>query len=50
MTAIRRLYLDTRQLDDVLQESLLHLRRNLVELIQVDNQRLAHRLKHLPFL
>ena len=42
MTSIRWPYLDTRQLDDVFQESLLHLRRNLVELIQVDDQRLAH--------
>ena len=49
MTAIRRLHLHTRQLDDVFQKSLLHLRRNLIELIQVEKQRLAHRLKNLPF-
>ena len=49
MTAIRRFHLHTRQLDDVFQKSLLHLRRYLIELIQVEEQCLAHCLKHLPF-
>ena len=47
MTAVWRLDLDTWQLDEILQESLLHLGRNLIELIQIDEQELAHSLQHL---
>ena len=37
------------QLDDVLQETFLHLARNGIELVEVDEQELAHLLKHLAF-
>lgn len=49
MTTIRRLVFQRRQLDEVLQESLLHLWRNLVELIEIDNHKLRHRLINLTF-
>ena len=45
MLAVGSLHLHRCQLDDVLQESLLHLGRNLVELVEVDEQKLAHGLQ-----
>ena len=47
MTAIRRLVFQRRQLDEILQKSLLHLWRNLVELIEIDDHKLCHRLINL---
>ena len=47
MTAIRRLVFQRRQLDEILQKSLLHLWRNLVELIKIDDHKLRHRLINL---
>ena len=47
MTAIRRLVFQRRQLDEILQKSLLHLWRNLVELIEINNHKLRHRLINL---
>ena len=49
MTAIRRLVFQRRQLDEILQKSLLHLWRNLVELIEIDDHKLRHRLINLTF-
>ena len=49
MTAIRRLVFQRRQLDEILQKSLLHLWRNLVELIKIDDHKLRHRLINLTF-
>ena len=50
MLAVRALYLDTRQGDDVLEESLLEFRRNLVELVEVYQQKLTHGLQRLSLL
>ena len=47
MTAIRRLVFQRRQLDEILQKSLLHLWRNLVELIEINDHKLRHRLINL---
>ncbi len=47
VTAIRRLVFQRRQLDEILQKSLLHLWRNLVELIEIDDHKLRHRLINL---
>ena len=49
MTTIRRLVFQRRQLDEILQKSLLHLWRNLVELIEIDDHKLRHRLINLTF-
>lgn len=46
--AIRTFHLDTWQLDDVFQKSLLHGGRNLIELVEVDEQELRHSLQNLP--
>ena len=46
MFAVGTFHLHARQLDDVLQESLLHLGTDLVELVEVDEQELAHGLQH----
>lgn len=50
MFAIRAFDLHVGQLYQVLQESLLHLRRYLVELVKINNQELTHSLQHLLFL
>ena len=50
MTAVGTLDLHRGQLDDVLQETLLRGGGNLVEFIEVDDEKLRHRLQHLPFL
>lgn len=50
MTAVGTLDLHRGQLDDVLQEALLHRGGDLVEFIEVDDEKLRHRLQHLPFL
>ena len=50
MLAIRTFDFHVWQLNKILQESLLHLRRYLVELVKINNQELTHRLQHLLFL
>ena len=50
MSSVGALGLDTCQLDDVLQEALLRTSRNLVELIQIDEQHLRHSLQHRTLL
>ena len=47
MTAIGTLDLHRRERDDVLQESLLDARRDLIKLIEIDEQHLRHLLQHL---
>ena len=46
MLTVRTLHLHRRQLDEVLQETLLHLERNLVKLIKVNQQKLPHSLQY----
>ena len=46
----RALHLHRRQLHHILQKSLLQLRRDLVELVQIDEQQFRHRPQHLLLL
>ena len=50
MTAIRSFDLYRRQGDDILQETLLCLWRDLIKLVEVDEQHLRHLLEHLSFV
>ena len=46
---LEKVEVQRRQLDEILQKSLLHLWRNLVELIKIDDHKLRHRLINLTF-
>ena len=50
MTTIRRLDFHRGQLQQILQKTLLYLRRNLIEFIQINEQKLYHALQHLALL